>query len=525
MDLLSTQTVAEYIIEQLSAWGVTHIFGLPGDSVIPLFEALRKQDRIRFIGVRNEENAAFMASAWAKLTGKLGVCLGDGGPGTVHLLVGGADAQLDRVPVLAVCGHLKSDEIGTGYPQDIDQAALWKSAAVYSRMVHNPKQAIGHLTGAIRAALLKKGLTSLIIPVDLQARRLSAQIRLEDNYLGSVPEAEPRELAEAAHLLDRSGRPAILIGRGARGAAEPILEIAEKVSAAVFHTIPGSGIIDDGHPKNLGVVGEAGRYLANRTFGEADVILIVGSAWSQAGYLPSLARVIQIDQDRDRIGRAFPVDVGLVGKAKETLILINHRLRYREKAEWGGLVRRRKAELEGTRFSPLGASFFGPGRFLEALGRMIGRKAVVAIEAGPPAYFFGNGFPSTEQEILISGNYRAPGAALPAAIAARLAYPGRQVVSVSTSEAFVLSMMEFTTAVKYRLPVKAFVLRSRQDLVQGGTNLGSPDLARFARACGGDGFKVSRFEEYEGTIKAALESQLPALVEVLDPSLPEEARY
>ncbi len=514
MDLLSTQTVAEYLIEELSAWGVTHIFGLPGDSVIPILEALRKQDRVRFIGVRNEENAAFMASAWAKLTGRLGVCLADGGPGAVHLLSGGMDAQLDKVPVLAVTGHIKTDEIGTGFPQDMDQATAWKGATVYNRMVHHPKQIVGHLTGAMRAALIRKGLANIVIPLDLQHKRLSAQIRLEENYLGATPKPEHREVFEAGYFLQKAKRPALLIGRGARNSAEPVLEIAGKIKAAVFHTIPGAGTIDDGHPANLGVVGEAGRRAANFVFSQADTILVAGSTWYQPGYLPENARMIQIDQDLTRIGGMYPVDVGLVGKAKDALILINHHLTYRDNPEWQGLINQAKTEIELTRYSPLGAGFFGPGRFLEALGRMVDQRAVLAVEAGGPTYYFGNGFRATEQEILLSGNYRAPGAALPAAIAARMAYPGRQAVAISNDDAFMNSMMEFTTAVKYRVPVKAFVLRSSRELVQGAANLGSLDLARFARACGGDGFKVSRPEEYEGTIKVALESQLPALVEV-----------
>lgn len=514
MDLLSTQTVAEYLVEELSAWGVTHIFGLPGDSVIPIFEALRKQDRIRFIGVRNEENAAFMASAWAKLTGKLGVCLADGGPGSVHLLSGGMDAQLDKVPVLAVTGHLKTDEIGTGYPQDMDQATTWKGATVYNRMVYNPKQIVGHLTGAIRTAIIRKGLANIVIPMDIQHRRLSAQIRLEENYLGSTPSPEHREIFEAAHRLNQAKRPVILLGRGARGSAEQVLEIAEKVNAAIFHTIPGAGTIDDGHPRNLGVVGEAGRGPANLLFRRADVILVVGSTWYQGEFLPEDARIIQIDQDLSHIGSLYPVDVGIVGKAKEALILINHHLADHQNAEWQEMINQRKTEVELTRYTPIGAGFFGPGRFLEALWRIVEHKAVLSVEAGDPTYFFANGFRSTEQEILLSGYYRAPGAALPAAIAARLAYPGRQAVVISYDDGFMNSMMEFTTAVKYRVPVKAFVLRSKRELAPGSGNIRSLDLARFARASGGDGFKVSRPEEYEGTIKAAMESQLPALVEV-----------
>src|SRR5437773_8811110 len=323
------QTAADILIDILQEWGVDTIFGLPGDGINGIMEALRKKrDAVRFVQVRHEEAAAFMACGYAKFTGRLGVCLATSGPGGIHLLNGLYDAKLDGQPVLAITGMPFHDLIGTYTQQDVELDKLFMDVAKYNARVMGPTHVenIAHL--ACRTALLYRGVSHITFPVDLQEREIKGE-RPKRNIAHHMSELEPHsarlpndsDLAQAADVLNQGKKVVILAGRGALGAGAELEQVAEIVGAPIVKALLGKAAVPDDSPYTTGCVGLLGTRPSQEAIESCDTLLMVGTSFPYVEFLPKpdQARAVQIELDPARIGLRYPVEVGLVGDSKRTL--------------------------------------------------------------------------------------------------------------------------------------------------------------------------------------------------------------
>ena len=319
---------ADIIAEALIDWNVNVIFGLPGDGINGFIEALRqKQNKIKFVLVRHEESAAFMACAYAKYTGKLGACVATSGPGAIHLLNGLYDAKADNTPVIAITGTTYSDLMNSSYQQDVNLLQLFSDVAVYNAIINNPEQTEMAVDIACRTAMSQRGVSHLTIPIDVQEMKLKG--RYSRHKVGghtsdiSIPKfmSDPKLIEKAANILNSGERVVILVGQGALDAGDEVIAVAEKLGAPVVKALLSKAVISDIHPVSIGGLGLLGTDPASDAMSEADTLFMIGTSFPYIDYLPKpgQAKGIQIDIKADKIGLRYPVEVGLVGDARLTL--------------------------------------------------------------------------------------------------------------------------------------------------------------------------------------------------------------
>lgn len=375
-------TAADVLVEGLVRWGVDVVFGLPGDGINGVMEALRKRrGEVRFVQVRHEAAAAFMACGYAKYTGRLGVCLATSGPGGLHLLNGLYDAKADQAPVLALTGQTFSDLKGSSFQQEVNLTAVFADVAGVNQEVVNPNQVPMLVDAACRHALPHRGVSHLCFPVDYQERPLDEKALTMHKRAGHTSAAGSRavvvppepELRKAADVLNAAARPALLVGRGALGAGAEVAELADRLAAPVVKALLGKAVLPDDHPLTTGGLGLLGTRPSEEVMRGCDALLLVGTSFPYIEYLPEpgQARGVQVDDRPDRIGLRYPVEVGLVGDAKPTLaallLLVARKddrswLEAAQKSvrEWVELLRRR-AERDDVRSSPSGWRLSCPG--------------------------------------------------------------------------------------------------------------------------------------------------------------------
>jgi pyruvate dehydrogenase (quinone) len=553
-DFGSDLNTSDIIVETLIAWGATHAFGIVGDGVNSIIEALRKRaDRIRYIGVRHEEAAAFMASGFAKHTGRLGVCVGTTGPGAVHLMNGLYDAYMDGAPVVAITGLTFHDLAGTRYQQGVDTTKMMQEVALYNVEVTGPEHAVVVANRACRAALGDRGVAHLAISKDTQMMKLSADKRSMGNpgarssssWTPTASQPPLDQLRMAANILNSGKKVAILVGQGALNAREEVTQVADLLGAPVAKALLGKAVLADDSPLTTGGIGHLGTAPSSWAMKNCDTVLILGSTmpWFEYYPKPGQARGVQVDIKPDRIGLRYPVEVGLASDVKETLRALLPLLLRQSDRSFLGEAQRRMADwntllvdVESTARSPL-----RPQMVLKALSDAIADNAVISLDCGANTHF-------AARHLMLRANQRltgtgmmasmAPG--LPFAIAAQLAYPGRQSVAVVGDGGFAMLMAELTTAIAHDLPVKILILKndSLAEVKFEQIELGDPafgcdlapiDFVAFARACGADGFRCERPDEVGPAIQAALRSPKAAIIEaVVDaeekPADPEQLR-
>jgi pyruvate dehydrogenase (quinone) len=538
-------TTADIIVQTLLAWDVDHVFGMVGDGINPLIEALRQnQDKIRFISVRHEEAAAFMASGWAKATGRLGVCLATTGPGAVHLMNGLYDAHFDGAPVLAITGLTFHDLLGTRFQQGVDTAALMQDVALYNTLVTGPRHALIVTDIACRSALGGRGVAHLTIPKDVQAMRLADDKASMENHglrtstAWSQPASAPSaaQLQAAADLINAGNRVAILAGQGALGAPAELEQLAGRLNAPVAKALLGRSVLPDDSPYSTGGIGHLGTVPSEEAMQRCDTVLIVGTTmpWVDSYPKPGAARGVQIDIRADRIGLRFPVEVGLVGDTKETLRALMPLLRPKDDAflresqmrvtQWNALLDR----VAATERTPI-----RPQSVIRAVSDALAPDAVVCLDCGANTHFAARFLRlRRDQQLIATGMLATMAPGLPFAIAAQLANPGRQVVAIVGDGGLAMLMAELSTAVRYRLPVKIVVLRNdmlaevvfeQKELgnTPYGCELGGIDFAQVAAACGAAGSRCTQPRQLRSALQSMLASPGAALLEVhVDPAEP-----
>jgi pyruvate dehydrogenase (quinone) len=539
-------TAADIMIDTLHDWGVEVIFGMPGDGINGLMEALRtRQDKIRFIQVRHEEAAAFMACGYAKYTGKLGVCLATSGPGGLHLLNGLYDAKMDGQPVLAITGHHYHDLINTHAQQDIDLDRVFVDVALYSTRIMGPTHVEPVTNLACRTALSRRGVAHINFPVDLQEHE--AGERSKRNIPGSGassvlgrPAGLPAEedLRRAADVLNAGRKIAILAGRGALHASDELEQVAERLGAPIIKALLGKAAVPDHSHYTTGGIGLLGTKPSQEAMEHCDTLLMVGTSFPYIEFLPNpgQARAVQIDLDPTRLALRYPVEVGLAGDSRQTLQVLlpwlNHKAdrSFLERAqkgmqEWWALM-----EERGTRRdTPM-----KPQVVAWELGKRLSDTAIVSADSGTITTWWARQIPAKRGQMhSVSGTLASMACGLPYAIAAQIAYPDRQSVALVGDGGFTMLMGEFATAVKYQLPIKIIVIKNNtlgqikwEQMVflgnpEFGCELHPIDFAAFAHACGGTGYTIEDPAACGATLDRALATPGPVVVQaVVDPFEP-----
>ena len=540
-------TTADILVDRLIRWEVDVVFGMPGDGINGIMEALRKrQDEIRFIQVRHEEAAALAACGHAKFTGKLAACLATSGPGGIHLLNGLYDAKLDGQPVLAITGNTYHDLMGTYGQQDVSLDMLFQDVTVYNERVMGPAHVETATDLACRHALAYHGVAHLTFPVDLQdyeydKSEVSMHSQPHHTSVGVSHRAglpDEQALRHAADVLNAAKKVAIVCGRGAIGAGQELEEAANRLAAPIIKALLGKTAVPDDSPFTTGGLGLLGTAPSQEALESCDALLWVGSSFPYIEFLPKpgQARMVQIDANPIRIGLRYPAEVGLVGDSKQTL---QHLLPLLERKDdrsfleeaqknmndWWALM-----EERGTRQDvPM-----KPQVVAWELGQRLAHDAIVTCDSGTNTVWWARYIKAKQGQMhSVSGNLATMGCALPYAVAAQLAYPNRQVVAFVGDGGLSMMMGELATCVKYNLPIKIVVIKNNtlgQIRWEQMAFLGNPEygcelqpinFAGIAQACGLVGLTVEDPAKCGDVLAQALATPGPVLVEaVVDPNEP-----
>jgi len=542
-----SKTVADLLVERLIGWGVDTIFGLPGDGVNGIFDALRtNKDKIKFIQVRHEESAAFAACAYAKYTGRLGVCIATSGPGGIHLLNGLYDAKCDGQPVLAITGHTFHDLIGTHYQQDVDLDKLFIDVAEFNQRIMGPGHVINIVDEAIKISLTRRAVSHITIPKDIQEwtsrdeERSKANIpkHSADIFAASHPVPAKEDLQAAADLINRGSKVAILAGAGCLNARGEILELAELVAGPIIKPLLGKGVVEDRNPYTTGGIGLLGTAPSQDALKDCETLIIAGSSFPYLEFYPKAgrAKTVQIDIDPSRIGLRHPVDVGLTGECNTVLQALLPLIRKKEdqsflrKAQknmesWNKLM-----ETRGTREDrPM-----KPQVVTWNLNQLLDDDAIVSSDSGTISTWSARYIEMRgDMKFSLSGSLASMANGLPYSIAAAVAFPGRQVVCIIGDGGFTMLMGEIATLVKYKLPVKVIVIKNNvlgqikweQMAMEGnpeyGVDLEPIDFAGVAEACGAKGYTIDDPAQAKSILREALDHDGPVVVQaVVDPNEP-----
>ncbi|KRE38443.1 pyruvate dehydrogenase [Janibacter sp. Soil728] len=530
-------TIADNVIATLRANGVTRAYGVPGDSLNGFTEAMRRDGSITWRLVRHEESGAFAAAADAELTGDLAVVLGSCGPGNLHLINGLFDAQRSRVPVLAIAAQIPSAEIGSGYFQETHPQNLFQECSVYCEMVSDPSQMPRMLQTAMRAAVQERGVAVLVVPGEVaQAEAVDERVTIIERARARVVPAAD-QLERAAQLLASSRRTTLLVGAGAAGAKGDVLALADRLAAPVVHTLRSKQVIEGDNPFDVGLTGLLGFASGYRAMEEAETILMLGTDFPYRQFYPEGAKFIQVDLRGEHLGRRVPLDLGLVGDVGDTIRAllpllqpasdrkhledaVKHYAKTRDKLD--ELAQPPRKGIFGKKDQPI-----HPQYLARLVDEIASEDAVFIPDVGSPVVYAARYLECRGDRRLIGSFIHGSMAnAIPQAIGAQLAFPDRQVVTLSGDGGLAMLMGELLTVRQHDLPIKIVVLNNSSlnfvelemkaaGLPGFGTDLHNPDFSQVAEACGIKGFRVTESADLEGSLRAAFAHDGPALVDVV----------
>ena len=457
-----TTTVGDFLVERLSQWGVTRIFGYPGDGINGVFGAMRRSGKIEFIQCRHEEMAAFMASAHAKFTGELGVCIATSGPGASHLLTGLYDARMDHMPVLAIVGQQARAALGGHYQQELDLVSMFKDVAgAFVQQATVPSQVRHLIDRAARTALGERRVTAVILPNDLQELPYEEPERAHGTVHSGVGFSRPKvvpydsDLQRAAKVLNEGRKVAILVGAGALHASEQVRAIADKLGAGVAKALLGKAVLPDDLPWVTGSIGLLGTEPSYELMNECDTLLMIGSGFPYSEFLPKEghARGVQIDLAPDMLSLRYPMEVNLVGDAADTLDALLPLIEHKTDRKWRDKVERWRADWDTKldKRALTSADPINPQRVVHELSPRLPDASIITSDSGSCANWFARDLKIREGMMCsLSGGLASMGAAVPYAIAAKFAHPERQVVALVGDGAMQMNnLAELITVAKY----------------------------------------------------------------------------
>ncbi|MFF9915755.1 pyruvate dehydrogenase [Streptomyces sp. NPDC013457] len=534
---MAKQNVAEQFVDILVRAGVRRLYGVVGDSLNPVVDAIRRTPDIDWIQVRHEETAAFAAGAEAQITGRLAACAGSCGPGNLHLINGLYDAHRSMAPVLALASHIPSSEIGLGYFQETHPDRLFSECSHYSELISNPRQMPRLLQTAIQHAIGQGGVSVVSLPGDI-ASEPAPDKTWETALVTSRPTVRPSdaEITALARMIDEAERVTLFCGSGTAGAHAEVMQFAERVKAPVGHALRGKEWIQYDNPFDVGMSGLLGYGAAYEATHECDLLILLGTDFPYNAFLPDDVRIVQVDVRPERLGRRSKLDLAVWGDVRETLSCLTPRVRAKSDRRFLDKMLKKHADaLEGVvkaytrkveKHVPI-----HPEYVASVLDELADDDAVFTVDTGmcnvwAARYVSPNG----RRRIIGSFSHGSMANALPQAIGAQFTDRGRQVISMSGDGGFSMLMGDFLTLVQYDLPVKvvlfdnsALSMVELEMLVAGlpsyGTTNRNPDFAAVARAAGAYGVRVEKPKHLAGALKDAFRHKGPALVDIVtDPN-------
>ncbi|RPD50234.1 ubiquinone-dependent pyruvate dehydrogenase [Hymenobacter sediminis] len=505
---MAKKTVSEIIVDTLQAAGVTRVYGVVGDSLNGITDEIRKREGIEWIHVRNEEAGAFAAGAEAHLTGALAVCAGSCGPGNTHLLNGLYDCHRSRVPVLAIAAQIPSVEIGTQYFQETHPENTFKECSAYCELIGHPDQTVRTTEIAIQTAISQRGVAVIVVPGDISHQQAEAQeprLPVLRSRATLVPVLD--DIRAAADLLNTANKVTIMAGAGCAEAHAELLQVAELLGAPVVHALRGKEYVEPNNPYDVGLTGLLGFSSGYEALMDADAMLMLGTDFPYAQFLPQDVRTVQVDVRGEHIGRRARVEVGLVGDVaatlRELLPLLNHKQdrNHLEKALEN--YRDTRESLDELATGEPGDTSMHPQYVMRLLNEQAAEDAIFTCDVGTPTIWAARYLRMNGQRRLIgSFNHGSMANAMPQALGAQLAYPGRQVIALAGDGGFAMLMGELLTLKQLKTPVKIVIFNNSSlgfvelemkaaGILEYGTELENPNFAALAEAAGVRGLRVT----------------------------------
>ncbi|RNC84224.1 MAG: thiamine pyrophosphate-binding protein [Winogradskyella sp.] len=530
-------TVSDIMAETMINWGVTKVFGMVGHSNLGFADAMRRQEEkgnLNFYGIRHEGAAAFAASAYGKLTGKPAACFSIAGPGATNMYTGLWDAKVDRAPILALTGQVKTQVVGTGNFQEVDLVQGFNTVAEFNQRVQRDSRHAELMSLAVKHAILKRDVSHLTFPDEVQEQKAKPHVKAKGpkNRITTLDIAPPKEAVnDAIELIKKSKRPVIIMGHGARAHKKAVVKFAESLNAAVVTTFKGKGLIADNHPLGGGVLGRSGTPIASWFMNESDLLIVFGASFSNHTGITPKKPIIQVDFDPLALSKFHQVEVAVWGEISRTLEIFETELNGKsqsidqrdEIAErwhiWKTEKAKRLLETSDTGISSIAV--------FDTMNKLTPDNAVMCVDVGNNAYSFGRYFEPTNQDFLMSGYLGSIGFALPAAIGAWAAVGNsRPVIAVAGDGGLCQYLAEITTLVKYNMPVKLIVLNNHElgkiskeqragEFDVWKTSLSNPNFAEFAESCGAWGKRVDKQEDLEAAMKELYEQPKAGVLEII----------
>ncbi len=524
----------EALVKALQAWDIDHLYGIPGDSIDAVVDSLRTvRNQFKFYHVRHEEVASLAAAGYTKLTGKIGVALSIGGPGLIHLLNGMYDAKMDNVPQLILSGQTNSTALGTKAFQETNLQKLCEDVAVYNHQIEKGDNVFEIVNEAIRTAYEQKGVAVVICPNDLLTEKIKDTTNKPvDTSRPTVVSPKYKDIKKAVKLINKSKKPVMLIGVGAKHAKDELREFIEMAKIPVIHSLPAKTILPDDHPYSIGNLGKIGTKTSYQTMQEADLLIMVGTNYPYVDYLPKKnIKAIQIDTNPKNIGHRFNINVGIVGDSKIALHQLTENIKHVAERPFLNKTLERKAvwdkwmeQDKNNNSKPL-----RPERLMASINKFIKDDAVISADVGTATVWSTRYLNlGVNNKFIISSWLGTMGCGLPGAMASKIAYPNRQAIAIAG--AFQMVMQDFATAVQYDLPLTVFVLNNKQlafikyeqqaaGELEYAVDFSDMDHAKFAEAAGGKGYTIKSASEVDAIVEEALAQDVPTIVDVyVDPN-------
>ena len=528
-----SRSICQSLLDILAEAGAREVFGMTGDVINPLLEAIRNDDRFRWIGVRHEEHAAYAAAAQSELTGRIGVCAGTAGPGALHLINGLYNAQKEGAGVVAITGQIARKERGSDFHKEMDLTKVFDDVCAYQAIIETPAQMPRMAEIAVQKALVERCVTRIELPADVIGEDVPSE-HFSHPLIHELPRTSPQadQVAEAAEILSGGKRVAIFCGIGCRDARDQVLALAERLQAPIVHTLRAKDIFDTSEDPVVGMTGLIGNPAGYHAVEDCDVLLMLGTDFPYDEFLPGGRPIIQVDRCLDHIGRRAPVSLGLVGDVGATLEALNpqakgdsshfrdHLFKLRDK--WLEEMKK-QASLSRTD-EPL-----HPQLFARAISDRATPDAIFACDVGECTVWLARQVDLSGGRRTVGGfNHGSLGAGLPVALGAASIDAKRQVWALCGDGGFGMSMNDFITAVKFDWPIKVIVFNNSELSfvkmeveVMGlptnpeATSLLNPDFAMYAKACGGDGVRVEHAADIVPAIEAAIASPKPFIIDAI----------
>ena len=528
-------SVADVMAETMVEWGIDTVFGMVGHSNLGLADALRRQEakgKLKYIGIRHEGAGAFAASAYAKLTGKPAACFAIAGPGGTNMYTGLWDAKVDRVPILALTGQVDTQVVGTGAFQEVDLKAAFDTVAEFNHTVQHSSKHSELMALAVKTALLRRDVSHLTFPDEVQVLKAPHnRISKPEGRITPMEISPPKQMVDKAiDMIKKSKRPVIIVGHGARFHMEQIIALAESLNAPVLTTFKGKGLIPDNHALGCGVLGRSGTPIASWFMNEADLLCVLGASFSNhTGITPKIP-TIQVDFDPQALSKFHAVDAAVWGEIGVTVEIMRQALEGQTQTEdqrpqvaerweiWRAEKEKRLLDDRGQGISSIAV--------FDAMNRHVPENAVIAVDVGNNTYSFGRYFEPTKQSIIMSGYLGSIGFGFAASMGAWAAAPDRPICAVAGDGGFTQYLGDFTTAVKYQMPIKLVLLNNSElgkiskeqrsgefDVWQ--TSLHNPNYADYANSCGALGIRVTEKDQLEEAMQKVFAHDGTAMLEVI----------